>query len=58
MGGSAAVKVHTVLDYQEGHQALLASVFQDLTQGGVAWVARIPARVGVWHSDHVVPLAT
>ena len=87
MGGSAAVKVQTVLDYQHGRLELQLAharqhdcplqttdlprealrladtgyfkvkVFQELNQGEVAWVARIPARVGVWHSDQVVALA-
>jgi hypothetical protein len=34
------------------------TAFQDLNQREVAWVARIPASVGVWHADHVVSLAT
>ena len=87
-GGSAALKVQTVLDYQQGqlrmqlvqarqHDCPLqttdlprgalrladtgyfkVAVFQDLDQRGVAWVARIPARVGVWQSERTVSLAT
>ncbi len=34
------------------------TAFQDLNQREVAWVARIPASVGVWHADQVVSLAT
>lgn len=86
-GASAALKVQTVLDYQQGqlrmqlvqahqHDCPLqttdlprgalrladtgyfkVTVFQDLNQRGVAWVARIPARVGVWHTGRVVSLA-
>ena len=87
-GASAALKVQTVLDYQQGqlrmqlvqahqHDCPLqttdlpcgalrladtgyfkVAVFQDLNQREVAWVARIPARVGVWHAERVVSLAT
>jgi hypothetical protein len=87
-GASAALKVQTVLDYQQGQLRLQlvharqhdcplqttdlprgalrladtgyfkVTAFQDLNQRGVAWVARIPASVGVWHSDQVVSLAT
>jgi hypothetical protein len=87
-GTSAALKVQTVLDYQQGHLRLQlvharqhdcplqttdlprgalrladtgyfkVTIFQDLNQRGVAWVTRIPARVGVWHAERVVPLAT
>ena len=87
-GASAALKVQTVLDYQQGqlrmqlvhahqHDCPLqttdlprgalrladtgyfkVTALQDLNQRAVAWVARIPASVGVWCSDHVVSLAT
>lgn len=87
-GASAALKVQTVLDYQQGHLGMQlvharqhdcplqttdfpqgalrladtgyfkVTIFQDLNHRGVAWITRIPAQVGVWQSDHVVPLAT
>jgi hypothetical protein len=86
-GTSAALKVQTVLDYQQGQLRMQlvqarqydcplqttdlsrgalrladtgyfkVAAFQDLNQRGVAWVARIPARVGVWHAERVVSLA-
>lgn len=34
------------------------SVFEQLNKGGVFWVSRVPARVGVWTGEKVIHLST
>jgi hypothetical protein len=83
----ATLKVHTVLDYQQGlfdltlasgrdHDCPLQTValpagslrladlgyfkvkvFEQLTEQGVWWVSRLPARVGIWQDMAVIHLS-
>ena len=34
------------------------AVFQQFNTQGIYWLSRIPARVGIWHAEQVIPLAT
>ena len=34
-----------------------AKIFDELTQQGVYWLSRVPAKVGIWQTDHTVHLA-
>jgi hypothetical protein len=87
-GGSAALKVQTMVEYQHGRLTMALvqarqhdcplqttdlpagalrladtayfkiTVFEALNQRGVWWLARLPARVGVWQGQQVKPLST